>query len=88
MGDAGSGLPVRTASAHADRRGKRGPRGDFDPQVMAIAIRAAIDAVPPRLARDPGFDVGHYGRELANLFDAATQNEKGDHHVHHHGPQN
>ena len=37
---------------------------------MAIAIRAAIDAVPPRLARDPGFDVGHYGRELANLFDA------------------
>jgi hypothetical protein len=55
---------------------------------MAIAIRAAIDAVPPRLARDPGFDVGHYGRELANLFDAATQNEKGDHHVHHHGPQN
>jgi AcrR family transcriptional regulator len=48
-------------------------REDFDPQVMAIAIRAAIDAVPPRLARDPGFDVGHYGRELANLFDAATR---------------
>jgi hypothetical protein len=55
---------------------------------MAIAIRAAIDAVPPRLARDPGFDVGHYGRELANLFDAATWSEKGDHPVHHHGPQN
>jgi AcrR family transcriptional regulator len=50
-------------------------REDFDPQVMAMAIRSAIDAVPPRLARDPGFDVGHYGRELANLFDAATRNE-------------
>lgn len=50
-------------------------RADFDPQVMAMAIRAAIDAAPPRLARDPGFDVGHYGRELANLFDAATRNE-------------
>jgi AcrR family transcriptional regulator len=49
-------------------------RADFDPQVMAMAIRAAIDAAPPRLARDPGFDVGHYGRELANLFDAATRN--------------
>jgi AcrR family transcriptional regulator len=50
-------------------------RADFDPQVMAMAIRAAIDAVPPRLAADPGFDLSHYGRELADLFDAATRNE-------------
>lgn len=50
-------------------------RADFDPQVMAVAIRAAIDAVPARLARDPSLDLGHYGRELANLFDAATRNE-------------
>lgn len=50
-------------------------RADFDPQVMAMAIRAAIDVVPPRLARDPDFDVGHYGRELASVFDAATRNE-------------
>jgi hypothetical protein len=48
-------------------------RADFDPQVMATAIRAAIDAAPRRLAADPGFDVGHYGRELADLFDAATR---------------
>lgn len=47
-------------------------RADFDPQVMAMAIRAAIDAVPPRLAADPELDVGHHGRELADLFDLAT----------------
>jgi len=48
-------------------------RGDFDPLVMATAIRAALDAVPARLARDPGLDLGHYGRELAGLFDLATR---------------
>lgn len=48
-------------------------RSDFDPAVMATAIRAAIDSVPPRLAADPGFDVGHFGRELAGLFGAATR---------------
>jgi TetR/AcrR family fatty acid metabolism transcriptional regulator len=48
-------------------------RADFDPAVMAAAIRAAIDAIPARLARDPGLDLDHYGRELANLFDAATR---------------
>ena len=33
-----------------------------------MAIRAALDAVSPQLARDPGLDVGHYARELADLF--------------------
>jgi AcrR family transcriptional regulator len=46
-------------------------RADFDPDVMAMAIRAALDAVPPRLARDPQLDIGRYGRELADLFLAA-----------------
>jgi hypothetical protein len=32
---------------------------------IAIAIRAAIDAVPPRLARDPGFDLAHYAENRA-----------------------
>jgi len=40
---------------------------------MAMAIRAAIDAVPRRLANDPELDVEHFGRELANLFDLATR---------------
>jgi TetR/AcrR family transcriptional regulator, fatty acid metabolism regulator protein len=48
-------------------------RSDFDPAVMAMAIREAIDAVPRRLANDPELDVEHYGRELANLFDLATR---------------
>jgi TetR/AcrR family transcriptional regulator, fatty acid metabolism regulator protein len=47
-------------------------RADFDPDVMAMAIRAALDAVPARLARDPDLDIGRYGRELADLFEAAT----------------
>ena len=48
-------------------------RADFDPDVMAMAIRAALDAVPPRLARDPQLDIGRYGRELADLFLAAIR---------------
>ena len=47
-------------------------RPDFSPHVMAVAIRGAIDAVPPRLARDC-FDIDSFGRELAALFvQAAT----------------
>jgi TetR/AcrR family transcriptional regulator, fatty acid metabolism regulator protein len=47
-------------------------RTDFDPLVMALAIRATLDAVPARLARDPGLDLDYYGRELADLFQIAT----------------
>ena len=50
-------------------------RADFDPLVMALAIRAALDAVPARLARDPDLDLDHYGRELADLFQIATRPE-------------
>jgi AcrR family transcriptional regulator len=48
-------------------------RADFDPQAVATAIMAIVDAVPPRMVRDPGFDVARYGREIAGLFDAATR---------------
>jgi AcrR family transcriptional regulator len=47
-------------------------RPGFDPIVMAVAIRAAIDAVPRRLADDPELDPNHYGRELADLFTRAV----------------
>jgi len=53
-------------------------RADFDPAVMAMAIRATLDAVPARLARDPGLDLDHYGRELAALFHIATRPEGSD----------
>jgi AcrR family transcriptional regulator len=48
-------------------------RADFDPNVMAMAIRAAINAVPAQLARDPALDVGHHAHELADLFHVATR---------------
>jgi AcrR family transcriptional regulator len=48
-------------------------REDFDPQAATTAIMALVDAVPPRMARDPDFDVARYGREVAGLFDAATR---------------
>ena len=48
-------------------------RTGFDPHVMAMAIRAAINAVPAQLARDPGLDIGHHAHELADLFHLATR---------------
>ena len=48
-------------------------RTGFDPHVMAMAIRAAINAVPAQLARDPALDVGHHAHELADLFHIATR---------------
>jgi AcrR family transcriptional regulator len=47
-------------------------RGDFQPRLMAIAIRAAIDAVPGRLA-DPQFDIAGYAAQVAHVFDLATR---------------
>jgi AcrR family transcriptional regulator len=50
-------------------------RPDFDPEVMAVAIRAAIDAVPPRLVSDPDLDIESYTREIATTFHLATRVE-------------
>jgi AcrR family transcriptional regulator len=50
-------------------------RPGFDPHVMAIAIRAAIEAASPRLALDPEFGIDNYASEIAALFDLATQVE-------------
>ena len=46
-------------------------RTDFDPNAMAIAIRAVIDAAPPRLT-DPAFEIDRYAREAVTIFDRAT----------------
>lgn len=48
-------------------------RGDFDPRAVAIAIRAAIDAVPPRLAFDSELDIDGYASEIATVFELATR---------------
>lgn len=48
-------------------------RAEFDPRAMAIAIRAAIDAVPARLALTPRLDIDSYATEIATIFDLATR---------------
>src|SRR6516165_10916798 len=48
-------------------------RVGFDPHVMAMAIRADINAVPAQPARDPALDIGHHASELADLFHIATR---------------
>jgi AcrR family transcriptional regulator len=57
--------------AHLQAEGQL--RSDFDPGVMAVAIRATIDVVPHRLVRDPDFDIENYSREIAAIFDLATR---------------
>ena len=68
--EAGVGA-LRELLAHFQGTGEF--RAGFDPLVMALAIRAALDAVPGRLARDPDLGLGHYGHELADLFQVATR---------------
>jgi TetR/AcrR family transcriptional regulator, fatty acid metabolism regulator protein len=47
-------------------------RPDFDPLVLAMAIRAAIDNVALQLVGHPELDVRHHAGELADLFVHAT----------------
>jgi AcrR family transcriptional regulator len=47
-------------------------RPDFDPDAMAIAIRAVIDVAPSRLA-DPQFDIDKYSHEAVAVFHLATR---------------
>jgi AcrR family transcriptional regulator len=54
-------------------RGAGGLRSDFDPKIMALAIRAAIDAVARRLAQDRDLDVDEYAKSIADIFDLATR---------------
>lgn len=50
-----------------------GEFGAFDPVVMAVAIRASIDAVALRLASHPGLDLAHHIDELLAIYRAATE---------------
>jgi AcrR family transcriptional regulator len=47
-------------------------RPDFDPDAIAIAIRAVIDAAPSRLV-DPTFDIDKYAHEAVAVFQLATR---------------
>jgi TetR/AcrR family fatty acid metabolism transcriptional regulator len=48
----------------------------FSPRIMAITLRAAIDAVPPRFAANPDLVLEQYAQELVTLFNKATQQEE------------
>lgn len=56
------------------RQGQRaGVFREFDPAVMVMVIRGALDAATARAAADPHFDTSACARELADLFDLATR---------------
>jgi AcrR family transcriptional regulator len=57
---------ARELLVHFQRTGEF--RASFDPLVMARAIRAGIDNVASLLVADPGLDIAHHARELADLF--------------------
>ncbi|MGX1778477.1 TetR family transcriptional regulator [Nocardia brasiliensis] len=48
---------------------------EFDPAVMVLAIRGALDAAIARASVDPDFDTAACARELADLFDYATRKQ-------------
>jgi len=49
-----------------------GDFGRFDPRVMAITVRQAIDGIHTELIRRPGTDVDAYAAELVAIVERAT----------------
>jgi hypothetical protein len=47
-------------------------RPDFNPDAMAMAIRAVIDVAPSRLT-DPESDIDNYAHEATTVFHVATR---------------
>jgi TetR/AcrR family fatty acid metabolism transcriptional regulator len=52
---------------------EQGILGSFDARVMAVSIKAALDALLTQLAADPELDMAAYGAELVTLFERATR---------------
>jgi hypothetical protein len=48
---------------------------EFNTEVMAVALRYAIDALAPRLAAATQQDLDDYASELVELFDRATRKQ-------------
>jgi TetR/AcrR family transcriptional regulator, fatty acid metabolism regulator protein len=51
----------------------QGTLGEFDARVMAVSIKAALDALLNQFATDPELDLEAYGTELVTLFERATR---------------
>lgn len=54
-----------------------GSRGAFSARVMAVTMKAALDALLAQLADDPDLDLEAYGLELVGLFERATRPDAG-----------
>jgi hypothetical protein len=52
---------------------REGVFGEFSPEIMAMAVRQAIDGVAAQLTADPELDLERYGTELADLFERTTK---------------
>jgi AcrR family transcriptional regulator len=48
----------------------------FDPHVVALTIRAVIDAAAHHLTEHPDLDITHYTAEIVHLFERATGSDK------------
>jgi AcrR family transcriptional regulator len=54
---------------------KAGEFGDVPPSILAMSLRATIDATSGRLRADPDFDLAEFQRDLIDLFERATAQE-------------
>lgn len=64
---------IRGLAALLEDGQRRGEFRDFDPTVMAVAIRSVRDGVLARVSVEPDLDIGVYTAELVTLFDLATR---------------
>lgn len=60
-----------------------GSRGQFSARVMAVTLKASLDALLDQLAADPNLDLDAYGGELIALFERATGASRADAPSHH-----
>ena len=49
---------------------------DFDPLVMAVTIRRAVEGLPFLLESHPDLDLRSYAQELVTIFELATRREQ------------
>lgn len=75
LDDAGADSPLPPLEQGLREGQAAGAFGDFDPHVMAVALRAAIDTIAIRYAEGQVGDVEFYATELVALFDRATAPE-------------
>lgn len=54
-----------------------GSRGQFCARVVAVSMKAALDALLGQLASDPELDLDAYGNELVAMFERATRPDPG-----------